>query len=123
MCVKLGAGERRDGCPGGITLAAHAESRDAQPIGSRRLPSINAATFRLNTPSTQGHPEATDGAVGRSITQSFMKHGADKIALGVRFNKTPEWANTWASQQVGWMGRAAAVPSCLVQPGALHVCC
>lgn len=55
ICGSRGLASRED-CPGGITLAAHAESRDAWLIGSRRLPSINTAASRPNPLSTAGPP-------------------------------------------------------------------
>ncbi|PRW58381.1 glutamine amidotransferase isoform B [Chlorella sorokiniana] len=56
-----------------------------------------------NVLAIKGHPEATDGAVGRSITQAFLNHAADQIALGVRAGKMPGWASAWANQQIGRM--------------------
>ena len=64
------------------------------------MPSAPPGPHPFPTAGLQGHPEATDGATGRSITEAFLNHAADQIALGVRMGKTPEWASQWVHQQV-----------------------
>lgn len=60
--------------------------------------------------------------MGRTITQAFLNHAADQIALGVRMQKMPAWANAWANQQVmagGLGGLGLAVV--MLQGAWLHV--
>lgn len=67
----------------------------------------------------QGHPEATDGATGRSVATAFMGHAADKIALGVQVGKLPPMANEWMGQQVRLARCCAALPRQAAVPAAV----
>lgn len=54
----------------------------------------------------QGHPEATDGAAGRSVAEAFMYHAADGIQAGLDAGQVPSSLAGWIGLQAGRMEAA-----------------